>query len=123
MDRPDGSRPKPVNITAALAAFDEIYSPRIAGRMNDYDVKIAHARGEHVWHVHEATDEFFLVGDGTLNISMGDAAGAGGERCRSHTGAEARPRPRRWRRSRRAHAPMRRVHRPGSRSGARLGAA
>ena len=31
--------PKPVNIRDALASFDEVYSPRIATRMNDYDVK------------------------------------------------------------------------------------
>jgi hypothetical protein len=52
---------KPVNLTAALASFDEVYSPRIVARMNDYDVRVAHARGDHVWHVHEDTDEFFLV--------------------------------------------------------------
>lgn len=45
------------------------------GRVNDYDVKIAHTKGEHVWHVHEATDEFFLVLDGQFDISLRDAAG------------------------------------------------
>ena len=34
---------KPVSLTGALASFDDVYSPRIAGRMNDYDIKIAHA--------------------------------------------------------------------------------
>jgi mannose-6-phosphate isomerase-like protein (cupin superfamily) len=60
----------PVSLPAALAAFTDIYSPRIVGRVNDYDVKIAHARGDHVWHVHEDTDEFFLVLDGTFEIAM-----------------------------------------------------
>src|SRR5260370_40521482 len=55
---------KPVNLTEALASFDEIYSPRIVARMNDYDVRIAHTLGEHVWHVHDEADEFFLVLDG-----------------------------------------------------------
>jgi mannose-6-phosphate isomerase-like protein (cupin superfamily) len=67
---------KPVNLTAALAAFDDVYSPRIVGRMNDYDVKIAHAKGDHVWHVHEATDEFFMVLDGRFDIAVRDAAGS-----------------------------------------------
>jgi hypothetical protein len=48
--------PEPVNLDRALDSFAEIYSPRIVGRVNDYDVKIAHAEGEHVWHVHEDTD-------------------------------------------------------------------
>ena len=60
----------PVNLSQALASFSDIYSPRIVGRVNDYDVRIAHARGEHVWHVHEDTDEFFLVVDGTFDVSL-----------------------------------------------------
>jgi mannose-6-phosphate isomerase-like protein (cupin superfamily) len=66
---------KPVNLTGALASFDDVYSPRIAGRMNDYDIKIAHAKGDHVWHVHEDTDEFFLVLDGQFEIALRDADG------------------------------------------------
>lgn len=66
----------PVNLTTALASFDEVYSPRIVARVNDYDVRIAHARGEHVWHVHEDTDEFFLVLDGQLDVAVRDSAGA-----------------------------------------------
>jgi mannose-6-phosphate isomerase-like protein (cupin superfamily) len=69
------TRPEPVNVTAALASFDEIYSPRIVARINDYDVRIAHTLGEHVWHVHADTDEFFLVLDGQFDVSMRDADG------------------------------------------------
>jgi mannose-6-phosphate isomerase-like protein (cupin superfamily) len=68
--------PEPVNLTAALASFDEIYSPRIVARINDYDVRIAHAAGDHVWHVHDDTDEFFLVLDGRVDITMRDTTGA-----------------------------------------------
>ncbi|GIH20854.1 cupin [Rugosimonospora africana] len=66
---------QPVNLSEALASFDEIYSPRIVAHMNDYDVRIAHTKGEHVWHVHDDTDEFFLVLDGHFDIAMRDAAG------------------------------------------------
>ncbi len=67
---------EPVNVTAALASFHQVYSPRIVARINDYDVRVAHTRGEHVWHVHEDTDEFFLVLDGQLDVSLRDADGA-----------------------------------------------
>ena len=67
---------EPVNLSAALASFDDIYSPRIVARMNDYDVRVAHARGEHVWHVHEHTDEFFLVLDGRFDVSLRAADGS-----------------------------------------------
>ena len=66
---------QPVNVTKALATFDDVYSPRIVARMNDYDVRIAHALGEHVWHVHDDTDEFFLVLDGQFDIALRDADG------------------------------------------------
>ncbi len=67
--------PAPVNLPAALASFDAVYSPRIVGRVNDYDVRIAHTLGEHVWHVHEDTDEFFLVLQGQFDVSLRDADG------------------------------------------------
>jgi mannose-6-phosphate isomerase-like protein (cupin superfamily) len=65
----------PVNLTAALASFDEAYSPRIVTRVNDYDVRVAHVRGEHVWHVHDDTDEFFLILEGQFDVAMRDATG------------------------------------------------
>jgi mannose-6-phosphate isomerase-like protein (cupin superfamily) len=65
----------PVNLTEALATFSEIYSPRIVTRVNDYDVRIAHTLGEHVWHVHDDTDEFFLVLDGQFDVGLRDADG------------------------------------------------
>lgn len=65
----------PVNLTAALAAFTDTYSPRIVTRVNDYDVRIAHTLGDHVWHVHADTDEFFLVLDGRFDVALRDAAG------------------------------------------------
>ncbi|MBL1098996.1 cupin domain-containing protein [Streptomyces coffeae] len=66
----------PVNLTEALASFDDVYSPRIVARMNDYDIRIAHTRGEHVWHVHDDTDEFFLVLDGRFDIALRNADGS-----------------------------------------------
>ncbi|MEV6969281.1 cupin domain-containing protein [Hamadaea sp. NPDC051192] len=65
----------PVNVTEALTTFDDVYSPRIVARVNDYDVRIAHTEGEHVWHVHDDTDEFFLVLDGRFDVAIRDADG------------------------------------------------
>jgi mannose-6-phosphate isomerase-like protein (cupin superfamily) len=66
---------EPVNLGEALASFDEVWSPRIVTRMNDYEVRIAKTLGEHVWHVHEHTDEIFVVLEGRFDISMRDPAG------------------------------------------------
>jgi mannose-6-phosphate isomerase-like protein (cupin superfamily) len=65
----------PVNLSQTLGGFGEIYSPRIVGQVNDYDVKIAHAKGEHLWHVHEHTDEFFLVLDGRFDVTLREPGG------------------------------------------------
>jgi mannose-6-phosphate isomerase-like protein (cupin superfamily) len=59
-----------VNLDEVLASFDEVYSPRIVGKVNDYDVRIAHVKGEHVWHTHDHTDEFFLVLDGHFEVAL-----------------------------------------------------
>jgi len=66
---------EPVNLDRALASFNDVYSPRIVSRVNDYDVRIAHVAGEHVWHIHEDTDEFFLVLDGRFDVAWRDADG------------------------------------------------
>jgi mannose-6-phosphate isomerase-like protein (cupin superfamily) len=70
-----GMTVSPVSLNQALATFTDIYSPRIIGRVNDYDIKVAHTRGEHVWHMHDHTDEFFLVLDGAFDITLRDGGG------------------------------------------------
>jgi mannose-6-phosphate isomerase-like protein (cupin superfamily) len=62
----------PISLAAALASFDELWSPRIVTRVNNYDVRVAKVQGEHLWHTHDTTDEFFLVLDGDLRIALRD---------------------------------------------------
>ncbi|MEU7135002.1 cupin domain-containing protein [Streptomyces sp. NPDC046261] len=66
---------EPLFLDKALASFDALWSPRVLTRVNDYDVRVAKVRGEHIWHVHDDTDEFFLVLDGELRISLREPAG------------------------------------------------
>ncbi|MEV4482037.1 cupin domain-containing protein [Micromonospora coxensis] len=66
---------EPIDLAGALAAFDQLWSPRIVTRVNDYDVRVAKVAGEHVWHAHDHTDEFFLVLDGELRIALREPAG------------------------------------------------
>ena len=65
-----GMNTEPVALTAALATFEALWSPRIVTKVNDYDVRIAKVAGEHVWHRHDHTDEFFLVLSGQLSIAL-----------------------------------------------------
>ncbi len=66
---------QPISLPQALASFDALWSPRIVTRVNDYDVRIAKVQGEHLWHAHDDTDEFFLVLDGELRISVREPEG------------------------------------------------
>jgi mannose-6-phosphate isomerase-like protein (cupin superfamily) len=61
-----------VNLDEKLSLFDDLWSPKIVATLNDYDVQVAKADGEFVWHEHADTDEFFLVLKGRLVIQMTD---------------------------------------------------
>ncbi|KDN23028.1 cupin [Amycolatopsis rifamycinica] len=65
-------RMNPIDLNEVLASFDAAWSPRIVTRVNDYDIRLARFDGEHVWHVHENTDEFFMVLDGEIEIGLRD---------------------------------------------------
>ncbi|MFF9814479.1 cupin domain-containing protein [Streptomyces sp. NPDC014006] len=66
---------EPISLATALASFTERWSPRIVTTVNDYDVRVAKVEGEHVWHVHDHTDEFFLVLSGELHIALRELSG------------------------------------------------
>ncbi|MEU7891100.1 cupin domain-containing protein [Microbispora bryophytorum] len=66
---------QPVSLDHALASFDALWSPRVVAHVNDYDVRVAKVEGEHLWHVHDDTDEFFLVLDGQLHIALREPTG------------------------------------------------
>lgn len=63
---------EPVNLAEKFALIDEYWSPRIAGEINDFHVKLVKLKGEFVWHHHEQEDELFLVVRGTLCIQLRD---------------------------------------------------
>lgn len=71
---------QPASLAGALGSFEALWSPRIVTRVNDYDVRVAKVAGEHVWHVHEDTDEFFQVLDGELTIALRESESEGVER-------------------------------------------
>jgi mannose-6-phosphate isomerase-like protein (cupin superfamily) len=64
--------PEPVDLTRVLAAVGDPWSPRTVATVNDYDVRVVHARGEFTRHSHPETDEFFLVLSGRLTIRLDD---------------------------------------------------
>jgi mannose-6-phosphate isomerase-like protein (cupin superfamily) len=63
-----------VDINQKLAQFSDHWSPKVVGRLNDYEIKLVKLVGEFVWHSHEDTDELFLVIEGSLTIQLRDGA-------------------------------------------------
>jgi mannose-6-phosphate isomerase-like protein (cupin superfamily) len=63
---------KTINLAEKFALFDDRWSPKIVGELNDSYIKLAKLEGEFVWHQHEHEDELFLVVKGRLIIKLRD---------------------------------------------------
>ncbi len=63
-----------VNVAAALAAITEHWRPKVLGRVNGQEVKLARFQGEFVWHRHVEGDELFLGVEGTFRVEFRDRA-------------------------------------------------
>ena len=59
-----------IDIAQKFNLFQEHWSPKIVGELNDSYVKLAKIKGEFVWHHHENEDELFLVVKGRLLIKF-----------------------------------------------------
>jgi mannose-6-phosphate isomerase-like protein (cupin superfamily) len=61
-----------VNLADAFSRFHDHWSPKVAGDINDFLVKLVKVKGEFVWHHHEREDELFLVVKGELQMQFRD---------------------------------------------------
>jgi mannose-6-phosphate isomerase-like protein (cupin superfamily) len=56
--------------TAAAAALQEHWSPRVIAELDDSYVKVAKVLGSLAWHSHDLEDELFFILKGRLRIEM-----------------------------------------------------
>jgi mannose-6-phosphate isomerase-like protein (cupin superfamily) len=61
-----------IDLADKLSRFTEHWSPRTVATFNGHDVMVVKVLGEFVWHKHDATDDFFLVLKGVLDIELRD---------------------------------------------------
>ena len=61
-----------VNLAEKFRQFDDLWSPKIVGEVNESYVKVVKLKGEFVWHHHDAEDELFLVVKGRLLLRFRD---------------------------------------------------
>jgi len=59
-----------VNLSESFSQFEEAWSPRVAGELNDSEVRLVKLRGEFVWHHHDHEDELFFVVRGTMRMRL-----------------------------------------------------
>lgn len=62
--------PQKVNLADAFASFSDHWSPKVAGDINDAQVKLVKIDGKFDWHHHEREDELFLVVKGTMRMGL-----------------------------------------------------
>lgn len=62
-----------INLASKFAKFDDLWSPKLVGELNENYVKLAKGKGELDWHTHDDEDEFFLVINGHLDIHLRDS--------------------------------------------------
>ena len=85
--------PKPINLAEKLASFSDHWNPRIVGRYNGDEVRLAKVEGEFSWHSHADSDELFLVlsGDFAIAFREGLVGLAPGEMLVVPKGTEHKP--------------------------------
>ena len=60
-----------VSLAEKFATFSETYAPRIIGRYEGHEIRIARLDGPFQWHSH-THDEMFLLVEGTLDVEFRD---------------------------------------------------
>jgi mannose-6-phosphate isomerase-like protein (cupin superfamily) len=61
-----------VNLADAFTRFNDSWNPRVAGDINDFQVKLVKLDGAFDWHRHEVEDELFLVVAGRMKMAFRD---------------------------------------------------
>ena len=63
---------EPINIMDKFSLFNEKWTPKIIGELNNQYVKLCKLKDDFVWHSHKNEDELFMVFKGTLLIDFRD---------------------------------------------------
>ena len=61
-----------VNLAEKFKRFQEHWSPKIVGEVNDCYLKLVKFKGEFVWHHHDVEDEMFMVIRGRFVMKLKD---------------------------------------------------
>jgi len=59
-----------VNLAEKLALFSSHWDPKVIADYNDNDIMVVKFQGEYPFHLHETTDDFFLVLEGEMIMDI-----------------------------------------------------
>lgn len=59
-----------INFKEKFKLFSDLWSPKIIGQFDNYQIKAAKMLGEFIWHSHDDADECFIVIEGELTILL-----------------------------------------------------
>lgn len=60
----------PINLAEKLTQFTTHWDPHVIADYNDNDVMVVRFQGEFPFHLHENTDDFFLVLEGEMTMDL-----------------------------------------------------
>jgi len=61
-----------INLKDKLSKFNDLWSPKVIGEMNDYQFKLIKITGDFEWHIHQDTDKVFFTLEGEMIIDFRD---------------------------------------------------
>ncbi len=61
-----------INLSDKFAKFSDHWQPRLAGRVNEMDVRLVKIVGDFDWHSHADEDEMFVVIKGEMRMAFRD---------------------------------------------------
>lgn len=84
----------PINLAKKLSQFTSHWDPHVVADYNDNEVMVVRFQGSFPYHLHENTDDFFLVlhGEMTMDLQEGSHVVRAGELFVVPKGVTHRPR-------------------------------
>ena len=61
-----------INLAQKFSLFNEHWSPKIVGELNNQLVKLVKLQGDFIWHKHDEEDELFFVVKGCFIMELRD---------------------------------------------------
>ena len=61
-----------INLKHKFSKFNDLWSPKVIGELNNYQFKLVKIKNDFIWHKHDDTDEAFIVIEGKIFIEFVD---------------------------------------------------